>query len=510
MTATVTGATSGSYSLSATPANGTTTGSAAKASLRVLKVPVATMTMDDNAARSTDFYQLTIDNPNDVAIPGVSFSTVSDDNPNVHFGGDTTACGAETTIDNYTVPPGSSWGTELAGPVTISGITLPAGGSCIFQFEISPDINVPLRTSAFGTPYGLVFASFTTSDPPQSVDTPSPAPHASLVTVDTTPSPSPTPTASSLAAPSGTPSPHPTPGPAAPAPSGPAGPGFLLLVGLGGIAVVAAVAGLLALVWRRRRTPAVEVMYQRMGKVSRGALPFLAAGALVLGAAALVLAAGASLSKIAVTGTPSGSHTVSASPSNSGAAGASANSSETNAPVVTMKVTPDPEGEDGQAWLTIAIENTNEDEDIHGVSFTLTGPENLQVAPGEVSPQCGGPDVMRGSTSQEVTVTRATVPAHTTCSFTMLITVDYHGDYTFSTGPIGSGYGSSPGVSGTFELPVAEATATPTAAPAAATTGGDSGLPTAALGVGGLALLGLGGVLTLVWRRRRTPAKEVV
>jgi hypothetical protein len=488
MTIPVTGATSGSYTVSASPSNGGAAGATATATLRVIEAPQATAVMVPGQVAEYGQAHIVIGivNPNDIDIPGLSFTLTAPGDLQVAFW-EGPECGA-------TMSP-----QDFAKTVTVTGATLPANGECGFSVLVTthPEGQYTFSTSSIKFQYGSipgVSASLTVGGL---------APGASLVTVDATPSPSPSP-----AAPSDNPSRHLTPAAAAATIGGGSGLPTVAL-GVGGVAVLG-LAGLLALVWRRRRTPAVEVMYQRMGKVSRGALPFLAAGALVLGAAALVLAAGASLSKIAVTGTPSGSHTVSASPSNSGAAGASANSSETNAPVVTMKVTPDPEGEDGQAWLTIAIENTNEDEDIHGVSFTLTGPENLQVAPGEVSPQCGGPDVMRGSTSQEVTVTRATVPAHTTCSFTMLITVDYHGDYTFSTGPIGSGYGSSPGVSGTFELPVAEATATPTAAPAAATTGGDSGLPTAALGVGGLALLGLGGVLTLVWRRRRTPAKEVV
>jgi hypothetical protein len=247
MTITVTGATSGRYSLSATPANGATTGTAAKASLRVLRVPVVTMQLDFSVVSSSEATGLsvTIDNPNDIAIPGVSFTFTVPEQLSIwsdilNF---PATCGEKVTTD-----PGEVVGNTMRHHfVTLSGITLPKAGTCVTHFSAGSYSGVrggsyTLTTGAIKTPYGSIQAA----SAPFTLVQPEP------VTVDATPSPSPKPEASPSASPR--PTPQPTPQPASPAPALPASndpgvPGLLLpLVGLGGLAVLAAVVGLL---WRR-------------------------------------------------------------------------------------------------------------------------------------------------------------------------------------------------------------------------------------------------------------------
>jgi hypothetical protein len=253
MKITVKGASSGSYTVSATPANGTTTGSAAKASLRVLKGPVATINLsspalhapllDGKAGGEKSSLTLTIDNPNDVAISGVRFDLAVPLHANVTNTADPTCAGTAGGPNGQY--PNWNWGSSGV-TVTISGITLPKQGSCTFFMETGAfqSGNYTVTTSAITTQYGSIAAasaSFTVDGAA-----------ASLNLVYSTPKLSTTATPSSASSP---------PAAAAPTSSGDSGIP-MVAVGAGGVGALG-LAGGLALLWRRRRTPAAPVSAQQ-------------------------------------------------------------------------------------------------------------------------------------------------------------------------------------------------------------------------------------------------------
>jgi hypothetical protein len=254
MTITVRGASSGSYSVSATPSNGATTGSTATASIRVLITPTATLYWKYQGG-STATYALMIKNPNGLPISGVSFSVAAGD-PQVQFFSsmqgsylDPSVCRTKATTDHVDPRTNAPWSAIHKAQLTT---TLPARVTCEFDFDVYP-MAATLSLSVIKTPYGSIPLQ-DESDRPLMV---APTLDATmLVVVQSTPTasaspiPSPTPVPASDS-PVVSPSSSPSPAPAAAPATGESGFPTVAL-GFGGLAVIGIALGA-AVLWRRRR-----------------------------------------------------------------------------------------------------------------------------------------------------------------------------------------------------------------------------------------------------------------
>jgi hypothetical protein len=243
-TVSVRGAAAGSRTVSARPSNGGATGATARATLRVLLAPVVTAQIVEPSTHvdlggrvelygQAEFY-IVIENPNDVAIPGVSLTLTAPGDLQI-VGWDNLGCGATM----------SPYNEALAKAVTVTGGTIPANLRCIFGFLTTTDPQGQYTFStSIKTQYGSMPAAASITVQVGSLST------ASLNLVYATPKPSPT-----AAAPSDDASPAASQSPVPAATIGGDSGLPTVALGAGGLAALAAL-GAGAFFWRRRRAAA--------------------------------------------------------------------------------------------------------------------------------------------------------------------------------------------------------------------------------------------------------------